>query len=152
MHQISLRKTIEWQCDKPHSKYETTHLIINPLTRASVSVQKKTNNEKKTSAHHRERHFNLIIACTSAVTVVCGFNLAQYFRFPQFQCKWKLPLQFCQFQLISLAFFRIFNSKPELSYGCHLGEIWLIVAILKSMFIPFSTHCFRSIHTHSIHK
>lgn len=53
MHQISLRKTIEWQCDKLHSKYETTNLIINPLTRTSVSVQKKTN-EKKTSAHHRK--------------------------------------------------------------------------------------------------
>lgn len=59
------KPTIQWQCDKPQSKYETTNLIINPLTRTSVSFQKKSERIKKGTEN--ERHFSLIIACTSAM-------------------------------------------------------------------------------------
>lgn len=39
--------TIEYhQCDKPQSKHETTNLIINPLTRTSVSFQKEEKKSK----------------------------------------------------------------------------------------------------------
>lgn len=105
----------------------------------------------------------MIIACTSAVTVVCGSNLAQYSFFLYFSA-FLLPSQDsygtvqCLKILISLAFFPFFflqfNSSSEMVAIYTSHTVWrdnAIVAISKSMFISFFTLCFRSVSNADTH-